>query len=260
MQLFREHKLLQHAGAIAFQSMVAAAPLLLCVLAIFGFLGLSEQWTVEVAPKLVTEVRPDTFSVIDRTVQSVLTEQRGRWLTIGLLLTLWQVGSVIRAAGTSLNVLYGDEEDRPWLARVRNSLGLAALVLPAWVLALVGVFLGGELIAALDAGLLGGALWIARWLAIVAMLLGVVWLVLRVAPAAERPVRYVGLGAGLVVAGWIGGTLAYGVYATEIASYATVFGALAVVVVLITWVWLLAIIFLGGAAVDALVRSRRHTD
>lgn len=189
----------------------------------------------------------------------MLTEQQGRWLTVGLVLALWQIGSVVRAAGTGLNALYEEEEERPWLKRVAASLGVAAVVLPAWVVALTGVLVGGELIAALDAGLFGAVLWIVRWLLVAALLGLVVWLVLRISPDAERPVRYVSLGAGLVVAGWIGATLAYGLYATEIASYATVFGALAVVVVLTTWVWLLAVVFLGGAAVDALVRSRRST-
>jgi membrane protein len=197
-------------------------------------------------------VAPDTFSVLDRTVEDVLTTRRGTWLTLGLALALWQVGSVVRAAGTALNALYGDEEDRPWLQRVRGSLLLAALVLPAWVLALALATVGGEAIGSLDLGLLGGVLWVLRWVVVAALLGLVLWLVLRVAPARRRPVHLVSRGAVLVVVGWVVTTVGYGVYATEIASYGSVFGALAVVVVMTTWVWLLALVFLGGAAVDRL--------
>jgi membrane protein len=231
-------------------------PLVLCVLAVLGFLGVQQEWTLELAPRAAERLAPDTFSVLDRTVERVLGQGRLLWLSFGLALALWQVGATVRAAGTALNELYEDEEERPWLRRVRDSLLLAAVVLPAWVLSILGVALGGELIGSLDAGLLGAVAWVLRWVLVAALLGVVVWLVLRIAPAARRPVRYVSLGAGLVVAGWVAATLGYGVYVTEIASYGSVFGALSVVVVLTTWTWLLALVFLGGAVVDVLVRRR----
>jgi len=61
---------------------------------------------------------------------------------------------------------------------------------------------------------------------------------------------------GIVVLGWILATLAYGFYATTIAGYGTVFGSLASIVVLITYAYILAVVFLAGVSADDALRRR----
>jgi uncharacterized BrkB/YihY/UPF0761 family membrane protein len=46
-------------------------------------------------------------------------------------------------------------------------------------------------------------------------------------------------------------------YLREIASYNTIFGSLATVVVLIAYLYASALVFLGGVQVDAMVRKDR---
>jgi uncharacterized BrkB/YihY/UPF0761 family membrane protein len=47
---------------------------------------------------------------------------------------------------------------------------------------------------------------------------------------------------------------AFGLYLTEVASYESVFGPLATVVVLMGYLYFSTVIFLGGVQVDALAR------
>ena len=56
--------------------------------------------------------------------------------------------------------------------------------------------------------------------------------------------------------GWVVMTLGFGFYLSEIASYNSIFGSLATVVVLIAYLYAAAVVFLGGVQVDALVRER----
>jgi membrane protein len=229
----------------------------LCVLAILGFLGLEESWSVHVRPEVMENLSQDVFAVVDRVVESILTERRGLWLTFGAAFATWQVSSVVRAASGPLNALYEVDEDRHWLKRWIGSVLLALVVLPCFALAVVGVTLGGEILSAIGAGGIGGVLlWILRWGLVVALLTAVVWLVLRLAPAHRPEVRFVSLGSGIVVAGWVLATLGFGVYVSEIASYADVFGSLAGAIVLMTYLYLLAVVFLGGAQVDLCLRRR----
>jgi membrane protein len=254
---FRQHDLLSHASAIAFQLVFAALPVLLAGLAVMGFLGLSETWTGDVSPRVRGAVPADVFSVVDRTVRSVLTGRRGEWLTVGLLLTVFKVSSVVRTVAPALNHVYGSEEDRPWIKRFIGSLLIAAVVLPCALLGPGGVVAGGQVAGVLGIGGAGTVLaWIVRWLLVVVLLLVTVWLVLRVAPAGQPQVHLVSLGAGIVVLGWILATLAYGFYATTIAGYGTVFGSLASVVVLITYAYILAVVFLAGVSADDALRRR----
>jgi uncharacterized BrkB/YihY/UPF0761 family membrane protein len=48
----------------------------------------------------------------------------------------------------------------------------------------------------------------------------------------------------------------FGFYLREIASYNTIFGGLATVVVLIAYLYGAALVFLGGVQIDAMARGR----
>ena len=50
---------------------------------------------------------------------------------------------------------------------------------------------------------------------------------------------------------WVGTSLVFGLYVTEIADYGSIFGSLATVFVLLTYLYLSAASFLIGAEVDA---------
>ena len=55
---------------------------------------------------------------------------------------------------------------------------------------------------------------------------------------------------------WVGTSLVFGLYVTQIADYNSIFGSLATVFVLLTYLYLSAASFLIGAEVDALVREQ----
>lgn len=51
-------------------------------------------------------------------------------------------------------------------------------------------------------------------------------------------------------------SLAFSFYLRDIASYGSIFGSLATVVVLIAYLYASSVIFLGGVQIDALARER----
>ena len=55
---------------------------------------------------------------------------------------------------------------------------------------------------------------------------------------------------------WVVTSIAFGLYATYVASYTSVFGHLASIFVLLLYIWLSANSFLVGIQVDAEVRER----
>ena len=65
-----------------------------------------------------------------------------------------------------------------------------------------------------------------------------------------------GFGSIVVVTAWVGTSLVFGLYLTSIADYGSIFGALATVVVALTYLYLASSAVLVGAQVDALVRER----
>src|SRR5215208_6618544 len=81
-------------------------------------------------------------------------------------------------------------------------------------------------------------------------------LVVRFGPAARQSAPWVSFGTGLVLASWVLTSIAFGLYASYVASYTSVFGHLASIFVLLLYVWLSANAFLVGIQLDACVRER----
>ena len=77
----------------------------------------------------------------------------------------------------------------------------------------------------------------------------------------HRRWRFLTLGSVLAVALWLLASGAFSFYVSRFGSYNKTWGALAAVVVLLTWLWLSAVALLLGAEIDAEVeRSREASD
>lgn len=229
-------------------------PLLLAGIALLGFVGLGEVWEQEAAPVVEEELPEDAFALLDRTVQDVLGSNQGVWLTLGLGIALWQLSGVVRASMKLLNSLHGEDERRSGPKRFAMSLALSVAIMPCIVLAALALAVGDELVALLELGLaVEVVLFVVRWALALVLLFAAVWLLLRFAPYADRENRWVSVGAGLVVGGWLLASLLFGLYLEHFASYGSVYGGLASIFVLLVYVNILALVFVVGAQAEAMM-------
>jgi len=251
-----EHDLLTSASAIAFRVMTALIPIALLVLSVMGFLQLEDVWTQDLAPQAKEQVSPQAFAVLDDVVRRTLGSEQGWWLTAGVVFTLWQASGVARAIMGALSRVYGDGDDRPFVRRYGISFALGVAVAVCVIAALVAVRFGTAILGLQDAGWLAdAALFVLRWSAALALLSTAVWLLLRFAPARPGPHRWVSFGSALCVMAWVGTSVVFGLYVTDVADYGSIFGSLATVFLLMTYLYVSACAFLIGAQVDALVRE-----
>jgi membrane protein len=252
---FEEHDLLTSASAIAFQVLTAIVPFLLFAFALLGFLSLDDVWRDHVAGHVHDHVSRAMFTVLDDTVTKVLGSRQVFWMTAGLALAVWQVSGAVRAVMGALNRIYRVERRRSWRRRMVVSTYLAVEVGLALLLALA-VVSGAPLLYG-DVGQPAGALlFVLRWTVAGALMLLSIGLLLRHGPATRRPVRWVSFGSMLVMVSWLLMSLGFVGYLKFVASYESVFGNLATVVVLLGYLYLSSLVFLAGAQVDALVRRR----
>jgi membrane protein len=252
---FEEHDLLTSASAISFQVFTALVPFLLFAFALLGFLSLDDVWRDHVAGDVRSHVSPAMFEVIDDTVTKVLASRQVFWMTAGLALAVWQISGAVRAVMGALNRIYRIEADRSWRGRMLVSTYLSVAVGAALLLALT-VVSGAPLLYGDVGQPAGAALFILRWGIAGGLMLLAVGLLLHYGPVERRPIHWVSFGTLLVVGSWILMSLAFVVYLKFVASYESVFGNLATVVVLMGYIYLSAVVFLAGAQVDALVRRR----
>ena len=248
-----DHDVLQNASAIAFHVLSAAIPLALVLLAVLGFLDMESVWNdaaVDIRPNVSTAA----FQVIDDTVRNVLEQQQPFWLTLGVGLTLWRLSSAMRAVMHALDEIYGADRERSLVERLRVSLALALVIALLLIGAIAVVHLGALLVKA--DGVLSVVSLAVRWGIAAALALVAVAITIRHAPASPQPLGWVSFGAMLCVGTWLLASVAFGVYATEIASYGSLFGSFASVFVLLTYLYITAVALLAGAEADAQVRRK----
>lgn len=255
---FQEQRVLVEAGAIAFRCLLALITAALCLLGLLGLLGLDTVWTEEVAPQLRESASPPAFTLIDDAVLYVLTQEQVFWATAGLALAVWQSSSVVRAAGELLNRIYGIEETRSWKRVMLSSIGLGAAILSVFAAALAAMtagrvgleqLLGGDTVATILGAVVG-------WGVAAALLLLAVALVVRGAPNADRPFRWVTFGSVVVIIGWLLTSLVFGLYLTLAADFSTVFGNVATVFLLVEYLFISSVVFLVGLLLDAALEQR----
>ncbi len=239
-----EHDLLTFGSAIAFQVATAIPPLLMLSLALAGALGFGDVWRDTVAPEFERAVSHDVFVVVNKAATAALSNQAAFWLTFGVALTLWEMSGAVRALMTALSRIYGDDDERSRTLRygISFALSLALVALPLTALAVLQV-----------GGTLGVAGAILRWPIAAGLLAWLVWLVQRHAPDHPREGRFVTLGTVICVLAWLGTSVVFAVYVTDVAAYGSIFSSLAVAFVALLYLYVSACAILIGAEVDAVM-------
>jgi membrane protein len=69
--------------------------------------------------------------------------------------------------------------------------------------------------------------------------------------------EWVSAGAALAIAGWIGASIAFGLYVAYIANFQSPYGNLVSVMVLMAYVYWLALMFLVGVLADVVLAGHR---
>jgi membrane protein len=244
---FRRHRLNVYAAAIAFRVLVAVIPFSLVALGLVGLLDLSALWVRHVGPWVQERTSIPLFTLLDDTVNQVLTHRQVFWVTAGLALTLWEISAAVRVAMEALDRVYEVRRRRPWRVRMAVSFALGALV--------GALMLGALAVLAVGGAVVGGASLLWR-VPLAALLLGAaVWATVRWAPSKSRPVRWVSFGSATTILAWLVCAGGYGLWVTQISSAGSAFGSLAAAFVLVVFVYVSSIAFMVGVVIDASVRE-----
>jgi membrane protein len=234
----------------------AVVPLGLLALAGLSLAGQRSIYTRHIAPTFRAHLSSDAFAILNRTVTKVMADRALFWATIGLVITLWGVAAAVRSMMTPLNAIYGARETRSWARRLAVSL-FAGLIVIICIFTAAIVVLGGRLVH--PHGALAVAFFVLRWAIALVLLLTTVAVLIRLAPAKKRPVRWITIGSLLSVVSWIVATIGFGAYISAV-SYSSFYGGLGSVILLLIYLHVSAIAFLLGVSVDSQLRAElRHT-
>ena len=260
------------ASHVALSTLLAVFPFLIFGTALANFLG-ADQFSMT-AIHIIFDTWPEAIAkpLADQVVQ-VLTIPRGGLLTISVLAAAYFASNGVEALRISLNRAYRVPETRPWYFTRLASLG--------YVLVAVIIFAAiSILLVAVPVGLNYAREWllhndtfewvpdtIRQWLPVIVDTLEIVFswriygtlvmltlglLVVHLwLPAGRRKVFDVIPGVLLTLLLWLAGALIFAYYLATFANYTATYAGLASVMVVLIFLYMVGVIFIIGAELNA---------
>lgn len=251
------------AAAIAYYAFLAIPALLLISVGVFSLFA--SPGAVETIVERLGSVMPaEAVALLKKSLDRTIDGGSGLPLIlIGGAVALWTASGAANAVMRALNRVYATNESRGFVRQRLVGLAMVLVAIVAFALVFGLLILGPKL-----SGWVGDAFgaeaavqwaWLlGQWPILVVGLLVVFGTVLFLGPDIEHPRwRFLSVGAALAVGLWLAASGGFALYVTFFGSYNKMWGSLAAVIIMLTWLWLSALALLFAAEVDAETERER---
>jgi membrane protein len=247
------------AAQTSYYFVLAFFPFLIFLAGLIGSLPFTGLWDETLTWITVNFPRQSQQLILD-TVSS-FTQNRGSFLSIGLLGTAWAASAGFMNLMNSLNAAYEVKESRNFYKRLGLAFTmlfvLTFLFLGSFGLLTVGDWLGSRL-ADRGVGVLLIILWyVGRWTVALLLLAVAIAVLDHTLPNRKRPWRCFTPGALFFMLAWVPATLGFNLYVRHFASYSRTYGALGAFVILMVWTYITSLIALIGAELNRELHKMR---
>ncbi len=248
------------ASEAAFFTLLSLPPLFLAVIAGVGFLGqqLGPDTVQTVTEAIVTFARrfltEDTVvDVIEPTIMDTLDGGRGDLLSIGFLLSLWSGSRALHVFMDTIGIMYGQNGERGIVRARAMSLMLYLASILAMGITLPLVLIGPDLMRDLIPAPFDLVVELYWPVVSVLSLLSLTFL-FHFATPTRSPVYRDLPGAVIAIVIWVLASQVIREWASRAIGGASVYGPLSAPIVLMIWLYFMAIAVLIGAALNAALR------
>ena len=265
-QSFQRHQMTDWGAAMTYYLVMALFPGLLDAVSLLGLVGEASMIT-DATGYLRDAGAPS--SVVDAVRASLETliessgAKAGFALVVGLVIGLNGASGAFAAAGRALNIVYAVDEDRGFVRRKLVDIGWTVVVILLGLVALVSVFLGGDvakdLFGTIGLGSTAGTVWTyARWLVALAAMMVTFAVIYAFAPdLPHRKFAWISPGAALGVGIWLVASALFFFYVSNFSNYGATYGAFAGAVILLLWLYITSLAFLLGGELNGTIERSR---
>lgn len=243
------------AGGVAYAAFLAIFPALIAAISVYGLLVEPAQVRKQIED-IASALPDDAKSLIITQLTDIASGPKsalGLSLIISVLLALWAASGGVMGLMNAVNIAYDEEDNRKFVKKrgLALLLTVGAILMFGLCIGLVAVL--PPVLSNLGIGAIGQiAAEVVRWGLLLALVLGALAVVYRVAPDRDSPkMKWASLGAIVATVLWAIASVAFSLYVNNFGKYGKTYGALAGVVVLMIWLYWSAYIVLLGAEINA---------
>ena len=257
-------RILAVAAGVTFYGLLALFPALAALVSIYGLFA--DPATIQDHLNLLSGVLPGgALDIIGEQVKRITSKGSGTLgftFFSGLAISLWSANAGVKAVFDALNVAYGEEEKRGFIALNLRSL---AFTLGMIVFALVAI--GAIVVVPVLLNFIGlGQVteWIislARWPVLLGAIVLVLAVLYRYGPSRDTAQwRWISAGSLVAAVVWVAASMLFSWYVANFGNYNETYGSLGAVIGFMTWMWLSTTVVLVGAELNAEIEHQTVHD
>lgn len=253
------------AAGVAFYAFLALVPLLGATVLTYGLVA--DPHIVAKNVKSLANVLPqDAAKLIGQQLMSIVQTSGGKkgfGLLIAIAVAIFGARNAAGSIVTALNIAYEEEDTRGFLRVNLLALAITAAAVALAVIALLAIAALGYLEQLLPHAP-GFLLTLGKIVSYVLLFLGAAAAaatLYRYGPDRKRAQwKWITPGTIFAAVTWLVLTFGFGLYVSKFGSYNKTYGSLATVVILVTWLYLSAYVFLFGAELNSELEHQTEKD
>lgn len=242
------------ASQLAYYLLLSFFPFMLFLMTLAGFSRLNSRDILEglnvMLPKSVLELTQST-------IKEIFDNQYRGLLWVSVFLMIWTSSSAFKAVIKSVNKAYDFKEDRSFIRvsiiSMLGIFGLAMIIILALGMLvfgnLIGYYLNNHSFYKLVIILWG----IFRYVFIVIVMVFIFMVIYKLAPAKRLTWKEVVPGAVFSTLGWVLVSYGFSFYIDNFNNYSRFYGSLGAVFALMTWLFIISIIFILGVEINFVI-------
>ncbi len=248
---FNRHDCFGLSAEISYQSLFSMFPFLLLLVSIVGLLskysGIQAQFFV-----LIYDFAPPmAIDFINSAIVDMIGSNSIGIFGLSLLITLWAGSTVMDSTIKAFDRIYEVEESRSFLRRKIFSMVLLIVAVSLFMLSTMFVFIGDTILGWAGGGNLPlELLQVAGTFVLVTLN---ILLLNRFVPNINRPFHRLLPGAAFFSFVWILATYVFRFYVRNFGRYSVIYGSIGGIIVLLTWVYITAVLLLLGALINSVI-------
>ena len=240
---------------LAYYLILSFFPFMIFLITLIGFSPLS---SVEVLNNLNAILPKSIVELTKSIIFEVVDTQHTGLLGVSVLLMIWTSSSAFRAVIKGVNKAYDFKESRSFIKRAIISMGgimsLALIILLALAMLVFGNVIGAHIISKIPFYKIIIFLWnMFRYAFVFIVMIFIFALIYMFAPAKRLKLKEVVPGAIFSTMGWIVVSFVFSFYINNFSNYSRFYGSLGAVFILMTWLFLISMIFILGVEINCVI-------